>query len=354
MAAPAPTTPSEPATPPVADVRREAAAAWAGEILGTGGPLALEPASADASFRRYFRLVAPGGGTLIVMDAPPAHEDCAPFVAVAARLEAGGIRAPRVLARSDHGFLLLTDLGRDTLLDALALASEGRTEALYREAIAILVRMQGLAAGDLPAYDAALLSRELALFPDWYLGRHLDQAPDAQARAELEAVFARLVANILGQPRVFVHRDYHARNLMVDAEGLGVLDFQDAVHGPVTYDLVSLLRDAYVQAEEPVVIDRAIRFWEAARADGIPVAADFGAFYRDLEWMGVQRHLKVMGIFARLAHRDGKPRYLADLPRVRDYLVAACSRYGELSPLLRWLGVDPVQPALSFHRPLAS
>jgi len=354
MTASAPTPPPEPASPPAADVRREAAAAWAGEVLGVGGPVALEPASADASFRRYFRLVAPGGGTLIVMDAPPAHEDCAPFVAVAAQLEAGGIRAPRVLARADQGFLLLTDLGRDTLLDALTFASAGRTEALYREAIDILIRMQGLAADDLPAYDAALLSRELALFPDWYLGRHLDQAPDAQARAELEAVFARLVANILGQPRVFVHRDYHARNLMVDAEGLGVLDFQDAVHGPVTYDLVSLLRDAYVHAEEPVVIDRAIRFWEAARAGGIPVAADFGAFYRDLEWMGVQRHLKVMGIFARLAHRDDKPRYLADLPRVRDYLVAACSRYGELSPLLRWLDVDPAPPALSFHRSLAS
>lgn len=337
------------------DPRRDAAAAWAGERLGTGAPVALEPASADASFRRYFRLADPASArTLILMDAPPAHEDCGPFVAVAALLESAGIRAPRVLARSEQGFLLLTDLGRDTLLDALAEADETRQRALYGEAIGTLVRLQGLDARGLPAYDRDRLAHELALFPDWYLGRHLGQPPDAQSRAELEAVFSRIIDSNLGQPRVFVHRDYHSRNLMVDRDGLGVLDFQDAVHGPVAYDLVSLLRDAYVEFDEPVVIDRVARYWEAGRRAGIALPADFGAFYRDFEWMGVQRHLKVMGIFARLAHRDGKTRYLEDIPRVRRYLVAACSRYAALAPLLRWLDVAAPPPGLSFHRSVAS
>jgi aminoglycoside/choline kinase family phosphotransferase len=337
------------------DPRREAAAAWAGAVLGAEGPVVLEPASADASFRRYFRLTTPAPArTLIVMDAPPAHEDCGPFVAVAALLEAAGIRAPRVIAQSEQGYLLLTDLGRDTLLDVLAGAGPDREERLYRDAIATLVRMQAIAARGLAPYDRALLSRELALFPDWYLDRHLGQPLAERDRASLEAVFVRIVDGSLAQPRVFVHRDYHSRNLMASPEGLGVLDFQDAVLGPVTYDLVSLLRDAYVDAEESVVIDRAIRYWEAAREAGIALPDDFGTFYRDFEWMGVQRHLKVMGIFARLAHRDGKHRYLADIPRVRRYLIAACSRYAELSPLLRWLDVEPVAGGLSFHRSVAS
>ena len=336
------------------DPRREAAAAWAGAVLGAEGPVVLEPASADASFRRYFRLTAhEPSRTLIVMDAPPAHEDCGPFVSVAALLEAAGIRAPRVLARSG-GYLLLTDLGRETLLDARVGAGPDREQSLYLDAITTLVRMQAIDARGLPSYDRALLSRELALFPDWYLDRHLGQPPDAQDRAALEAVFTRIIDSNLAQPRVFVHRDYHSRNLMASPEGLGVLDFQDAVLGPVSYDLVSLLRDAYVEADESVVIDRAIRYWEAARAEGIALSGDFGTFYRDFEWMGVQRHLKVMGIFARLAHRDGKHRYLADIPRVRRYLIAACSRYAELSPLLRWLDVEPVAGGLSFHRSVAS
>lgn len=309
--------------------------------------LALTPASSDASFRRYFRAKT-AAGSYIVMDAPPAHEDCRPYVRVARLFRAAGANTPEVLAEDlDEGFLLLTDFGNTTYLDALDASSADR---LYRDANATLVRIQGASrAGELPDYDAELLLRELRLFPDWYLARHVNYELSAEQRAALEDAFRRILANNLAQPRVYVHRDWHSRNLMVTEPNPGVLDFQDAVYGPITYDLVSLYKDAYIYWDEERVLDWVIRYWEAARAAGLPVHADFAAFYRDFEWMGVQRHIKVLGIFARLYHRDGKDGYLKDMPLVMHYLRRACARYGELAPLLRLLdAIEGRQPQAGY------
>jgi aminoglycoside/choline kinase family phosphotransferase len=312
----------------------------------------IEPASSDASFRRYFRIVLPDAPSLIVMDAPPEKEDCAPFVRVAGLLRDAGLNAPRVLeADLAQGFLLLTDLGRRTYLEALRAAPES-ADALYRDAISALVRMQAHTdATALPPYDRALLLREMELLPDWFIARHHGVALSDTQRNHLTAAFETLLANNLGQSTVFVHRDYHSRNLMLCSaqEGTGsnpgILDFQDAVRGPITYDLVSLLKDAYIEWEEDRVLDWVIRYWEAARAVGLPVSASFGDFYRDFEWMGLQRHLKVLGIFARLWHRDGKDQYLADLPLVMRYTRRVCERYSAFTPLLRVLdAVEPVAP----------
>jgi aminoglycoside/choline kinase family phosphotransferase len=307
---------------------------WVRDRLGAE-PDRIAPASADASFRRYFR-IEHAGASLIVMDAPPAQESCASFVQVAGLFARAGVNVPRILAQDlAQGFLLLTDFGSTTYLDALA---AGDTERLYREALDALVRLQCASApGMLPEYDAAALRREMALFPEWYVGRHLGRTLEPEQRARLEAVFERVIAHNLAEPRVYVHRDYHSRNLMVTEPNPGILDFQDAVTGPLTYDLVSLLKDAYVEWPEERVLDWAVRYWQAARRAGLPVRADFGEFYRDFEWMGVQRHLKVLGIFARLWHRDGKPRYLSDLPLVLRYLERAARRYAELDPLARLL-----------------
>jgi aminoglycoside/choline kinase family phosphotransferase len=312
-------------------------------VLGRG-PVVLETASADASFRRYFRFDDPADGrSLIVMDAPPAHEDCRPFVHVASLLVEAGVHAPRVLAQDlDEGFLLLTDLGRTTYLDELARRDLARVDALYADALAALVAMQRIPVGGrLPVYDRAMLGRELDLFPEWYLGRHLGQPPDAAAAATLAAISGRLLDRALAQPRVFVHRDYHSRNLMCCQPNPGVLDFQDAVEGPITYDLASLFKDAYIEWDEAQLIDWLARYWDLARRSGLPVDPDFGEFHRDFEWMGVQRHLKVLGIFARLAWRDGKHGYLESMPRVRRYLRATCARYRDLAPLSRWLDEPP-------------
>jgi len=324
---------------PAADVRLPALAEWLGSVLA---PVAftLAPASEDASFRRYFRAtlatphaLAPHASTLIVMDAPPPMENCRPFVHVAALLHAAGVHAPAIHAQDlDRGFLLLEDLGTTTYLAALA---AGDAHALYLDALDALVRFQSTSrAGELPPYDEALLRRELDLFPDWYVARHLGRTLSAEQRATLDAVFSRILANNLAQPKVFVHRDFHSRNLMLSAPNPGVLDFQDAVYGPVTYDLVSLLRDAYIDWDEARQIDWAVRYWEKARAAGVAVDADFGNFWRDFEWMGVQRQIKVLGIFARLCHRDGKAGYVNDMPRVMRYLRGACGRYRELAPML--------------------
>jgi len=327
-------------TPPTAtaDPRIDELAHW----LRTAVRLpefSLAPASADASFRRYFRATlaqpwhdAPGERSLIAMDAPPAQEDCDAFVRVAKLLQDAGVHAPRILHRDmPRGFLLLTDLGTKTYASALDAAA---APSLYGDAIDALVRWQrGSREGVLPPYDEPLLRRELSLFPDWYVARHLGRALEPAQRRSLDDVFDLVLANNLAQPRVFVHRDYHSRNLMVAAPNPGVLDFQDAVYGPVTYDLVSLLRDAYVEWDEELQLDWAIRYWERARSAHLPVAADFAAFWRDFEWMGVQRQLKVLGIFARLKHRDGKNGYVDDMPRVLRYLRGACARYGELDPL---------------------
>jgi aminoglycoside/choline kinase family phosphotransferase len=276
------------------------------------------------------------------MDAPPDYEDCRPFLHVAGLFEAAGAHVPYVYAQDlRQGFLLLSDLGNTTYLDAL---NGQNARELYGAATDALIRIQ-LASTEngLPPYDGALLRRELDLFPDWYVAKHLGVALSVKQRAVLEESFARILANNLAQPRVYVHRDYHSRNLMFVPDGNpGILDFQDAVYGPITYDLASLFKDAYIRWEEAEALDWLIRYWEKARKAGLPVDGDFSAFYRDYEWMGVQRHIKVLGIFARLCHRDGKDGYLKDMPLVMDYLRRACERYLDLKPLLNLL--DELEP----------
>lgn len=303
-----------------------------------GTRLSIAPASADASFRRYFRVQFRDGqrDSLIVMDAPPAHEDCRPFIHVAELFAQAGVHVPRVLDQDlERGFLLLADLGNTTYLAAL---DDSNAESLYGDALAALVQIQSASRPDaLPVYDRALLARELALFPDWYIAQQLRKPLSDDQRNVLHRAFERLLANNLAQSRVFVHRDYHSRNLMHTTPNPGILDFQDAVCGPVTYDLVSLLRDAYIAWDEARQLDWCARYWTMARKAGVPVGDDFGEFYRDFEWMGVQRQLKVVGIFARLCYRDGKQQYLQDQPRVLQYLHAACARYNELGELARLL-----------------
>jgi N-acetylmuramate 1-kinase len=309
---------------------------WLEGVLGSAS-FDLAPASGDASFRRYFRVTLPSGPTRIAMDAPPEREDCRPFVHAAGLLHDAGVHVPAIHAESlPLGFLLLSDLGSTTYLQALDSASADR---LYGHAIAALVRIQAASTpGPLPEYSRALLFAELCLFPDWYVSRQLRRELSAAQRAVLDGAFAVLLENNLAQPKVFVHRDYHSRNLMVCEPCPGILDFQDAVYGPITYDLVSLLRDAYIEWDEERVLDWAIVYWDAARKAGLPVAGDFAAFYRDFEWMGAQRQLKVLGIFARLCHRDGKEAYLKDQPLVMRYLRRTCARYAELAPLADLLG----------------
>lgn len=302
----------------------------------------LSPASADASFRRYWRIdFADGSPSRIVMDAPPSHEDCAPWLHVEQLLRGAGVHVPEVFAADlAQGFLLLSDLGSTTYLSVL---DGENAPALYGEAVDALVRIQAASRdGELPPYDEALLRRELNLFPEWYVGRHLGLTLDERQQHVLDDVCARLLANNLAQPTVYVHRDYHSRNLMVTIPNPGIIDFQDAVLGPITYDLVSLLRDAYISWEEDQELDWVVRYWEKARRAGLPVRPSFDDFYRDYEWMGVQRQLKVLGIFARLCHRDGKDGYVQDMPRVMAYLRRSCERYGELRPLARLL--DQLQP----------
>ncbi|MDR2637463.1 MAG: phosphotransferase [Zoogloeaceae bacterium] len=301
--------------------------------------ISLAPASADASFRRYFRLSFPDGQTHILMDAPPEQEDCRPFIEVAALMAEAGILAPRVeIEDGEAGFLLLSDLGRVSYLAALQ-AEPGRADTLMRPVLDTLVRWQKASRpGILPPYDETLLRREMALFPEWYLGRHLGRTLAETEEKALERVFSLLVEAALAQPRVFVHRDFMPRNLMLSEHEAvvipGVLDFQDAVEGPITYDLVSLFRDAFISWEEEQELDWVIRYWEKARAAGLPVHPDFGDFWRAYEWMGLQRHLKVLGIFCRLHYRDGKSHYLADLPRFVGYIRKIAGRYGEFKPLL--------------------
>jgi N-acetylmuramate 1-kinase len=301
-----------------------------------GRPLSVAPASADASFRRYFRVTFDDGLTRIVMDAPPEHEDCRPFVHVAGLLHEAGVHAPEILAEDlERGLLLLTDLGSTTYLDAL---DASNADDLFRDALDALVKWQLASRPDaLPPYDEALLRRELNLFPDWYVARHLGSPLTAPQQEALERIQVLLLQNVLAQPKVFVHRDYMPRNLMVCEHNPGVLDFQDAVYGPVSYDVASLFRDAFISWEEERVLDWSVRYWEKARRAGLPVDADFGAFYRDMEWMGLQRHLKVLGIFARINYRDGKPKYLADTPRFMNYVRQVSARYAQLAPLARLL-----------------
>ena len=411
--------------------RQKQLAGWL-HSLYPGVQFTLAPASSDASFRRYFRATFADGGsrdtlltksadrgsnrqaapdetadrttshltrlsennsqvagypaldgstapcrgcTRIVMDAPPQHEDCRPFLHVARLFEDAGAHVPHVYAQDlEQGFLLLSDLGNTTYLQALHGGDAGAAKELYGAATDALIRIQLASREDeLPPYDEALLLRELRLFPEWYIGKHLNVTLSAAQNAKLETVFSRIVANNLAQPRVYVHRDYHSRNLMYIEPPLsnsfpqagraqrggrsrtneknnllaspGIIDFQDAVYGPITYDLASLFKDAYIRWEEAEIIDWLVRYWEQARKAGLPVHEDFSEFYRDYEWMGVQRHLKVLGIFARLYHRDGKEGYLKDLPLVMAYLRAACARYIDLKPLLNLL--DTLEPRIN-------
>ncbi len=279
------------------------------------------------------------------MDAPPEHEDCRPFLHVARLFEEAGTHVPHVYADDlTQGFLLLSDLGNTTYLQALT-AENAR--GLYSAATDALVKIQ-LASKELelPPYDEALLLREMRLFPEWYISKHLGVTLTSAQNAKLETVFARIVANNLAQPRVYVHRDYHSRNLMLTEPNPGIIDFQDAVYGPITYDLASLFKDAYIKWDEEVIIDWLIGYWEKARSAGLPVQEDFGAFYRDFELMGAQRHIKVLGIFARLYHRDGKDGYLKDMPLVMSYLRAAAARYVDLKPLFNLLNeLEPPEEA---------
>ena len=313
------------------DDRFRALDAWLRARLD-GAALRIERASADASFRRYFRVFLDDGRTLIAMDAPPERENSRPFVKVAGLLAEAGLNAPRIHeADFEQGFLIVTDLGTRLYLQAL---QEGDPRPLFADATAALVRWQSSSKpGVLPEYDETLLRRELMLFPDWYIARHLGVTLSARQKESLERVFAAILSQNLAQPRVFVHRDFMPRNLMVSDPNPGILDFQDAVHGPISYDIACLYRDAFLSWEEELVLDGTIRYWEKARAAKLPVRADFAEFWRDVEWMGLQRHLKVAGIFARLCHRDGKKGYVEDTPRFLAYIRHAVSRYDELAPL---------------------
>ena len=375
-------SPDLPATPVTwADpARAQAFANWLQSIAAQHAltPASTRLASADASFRRYFRIDKAAGGSCIIMDAPPDKEDCHPFVKVAGLMAAAGLPAPRVLAWNEAaGFMLLSDLGAQTMMEVIAPspAVDAITQAtqthhaLYMQAVDALVRWQLSSKPDVLApYDDALLSRELALFPDWYVAQHRGLVLSSAQQAVLDNAFEQIKASnlqSLGGARVFVHRDYMARNLMAPtlvaartslppegahfpsggpseniltmphtAFGLGILDFQDAVYGPITYDIASLMRDAFLTWEEDFVLDITIRYWQQARKAGLPVGDDFGEFYPAVEWMGLQRHLKILGIFARLTLRDGKPRYLADTPRFIKYVRATAARYRQLGPLM--------------------
>ena len=324
-------------------------------------PTTLRAASADASFRRYFR-VDTFAGSCIVMDAPPDKENCQPFVHVARLMQEAHLLVPRILAWDEpQGFMLLDDLGTQTMMEVIDPTQPQANHGLYMRAIdALLAWQQASRPGVLPAYDEALLTRELSLFPDWYLAQHRSVQLDTQQRDMLNRTFQTIVQRNLAAPSVYVHRDFMPRNLMMPHDSseprLGVLDFQDAVYGPVSYDIASLMRDAFLSWDEDFVLDVTIRYWERARKLGLldheGWSQDFGEFWRAVEWMGLQRHLKVAGIFARLTLRDGKPKYLADAPRFIGYIRSTASRYSELTPLLRLIDkVEGTEPALSLAYP---
>lgn len=314
--------------------RLDRARNWVRNTLGLDR-VELEPASTDASFRRYFRLRAEGRSR-ILMDAPPDREDCRPYAAVTALIEGAGVHVPAIQACDlDAGFLLLEDLGSRCYLDELDATSADR---LYGDALEALLRMQlRIPAASVPAYDTALVMQELSLFDQWFLRRHLGIDLDAPASDILSSSYALLTEHFVSQPRVFVHRDFHSRNLMLTGErNPGVLDFQDAVSGPAVYDVISLLRDVYVEWPEARVVGWMNDYQREALTRGVPVAGDTDAFARDADFVGAQRHLKIAGIFCRLYHRDEKPGYLRDIPLTLHYLHAECARQPELEPLA-WL-----------------
>ena len=318
--------------PEALDTRAQAGRAFALHALKLSDA-SMAPASADASFRRYFRLEAQGQ-TWVLMDAPPEREDCRPFVAVTALMHTAGLNAPVLVAQDlAQGFLLLSDLGRQTFLHVI---NESNADALFADAIAALVTWQKSSRADVLApYDAALLHRELALFPDWYVARHLNHVLDTEQTTCWEEACEVLVNGALEQARVFVHRDFMPRNLMISTPNPGVLDYQDAVYGPISYDVVSLFKDAFLSWPEARVAAWREQYWKAARTAKLPVHADYATFVCHFDLMGLQRHLKVLGIFARINYRDGKPQYLADTPRFIRYVREVAVRYPELAGLIR-------------------
>ena len=325
---------------PDQDVRLQHLKVWLDEQLailfadqgwGTVPPATLTAASSDASFRRYFRWEG-AGRSFVVMDAPPPQENCKPFVDIAFLLAKSGINVPEIYAEDlERGFLLLNDLGNKTYLDVI---DGENADALFSDALQALLAFQQLPmVAPLPSYDVALLRRELELFPEWYVKRELGIEFDAAQQQQWQSVSELLIDSALAQPKVLVHRDYMPRNLMLSEPNPGVLDFQDAVYGPVTYDVTCLFKDAFLSWPEERVRGWLESYWQQASALDIPVQADFEDFLRASDLMGVQRHLKVIGIFARICHRDGKPRYLADVPRFFAYIEAVIARRPELADL---------------------
>jgi len=332
----------------IMESRQTALQAWLGPALrktfadhgwGSPGSGELSAASADASFRRYFRWVD-GPRTLIIMDAPPEYEDTRPFVRVAALLAEAGVRVPQIYAADvDQGFLLLEDVGSRTFLEAMqdGLLAEER-QRLFQSAIDQLIAWQlSSRPGMLPDYDEAVLRRELGLFPEWFVARHLGRRFTDAEQEDWEALCSVLLQSILEEPRVFVHRDYMPRNLMAATGTPAVLDFQDALYGPLSYDVTCLFADAFFSWPKAERVAWIQIYWDKARAAGLPVAEDFDSFIDQSRLMGVQRHLKVLGIFARIRYRDGKPRYLEDAPRFVTYLREACAADQRLAPLQRLL-----------------
>ncbi|WGK90073.1 aminoglycoside phosphotransferase family protein [Pseudomonas migulae] len=325
---------------PDQDVRLQHLKVWLDEQLailfaeqswGAVPPATLTAASSDASFRRYFRWEG-GGKSFVVMDAPPPQENCKPFVDIAFLLAKSGINVPKIYAEDlERGFLLLNDLGNKTYLDVI---DSENADDLFKDALQALLAFQQLPmVAPLPSYDVALLRRELELFPEWFVKRELGIEFDAAQQMLWQNVSQLLIDSALAQPKVLVHRDYMPRNLMLSEPNPGVLDFQDAVYGPVTYDVTCLFKDAFLSWPEERVHGWLQDYWQQAGALGIPVQPDFEDFLRASDLMGVQRHLKVIGIFARICHRDGKPRYLADVPRFFAYIEAVIARRPELAEL---------------------
>ncbi|WP_192562608.1 aminoglycoside phosphotransferase family protein [Pseudomonas gozinkensis] len=325
---------------PDQDVRLQHLKVWLDEQLatlfadqgwGAVPPATLTAASSDASFRRYFRWEG-AGRSFVVMDAPPPQENCKPFVDIAFLLAKSGINVPKIYAEDlERGFLLLNDLGNKTYLDVI---DSENADALFSDALQALLAFQQLPmVAPLPSYDVALLRRELELFPEWYVKRELGVEFDATQQQQWQKVSELLIDSALAQPKVLVHRDYMPRNLMLSEPNPGVLDFQDAVYGPVTYDVTCLFKDAFLSWPEERVRGWLESYWQQALALNIPVQPDFEEFLRASDLMGVQRHLKVIGIFARICHRDGKPRYLGDVPRFFSYIEAVIARRPELADL---------------------
>lgn len=313
----------------------------------------LSFAAADADFRRYFRAIFTDNRTVICMDAPPDKMSILPYIKVQKLFQA--LNVPEIYhLDTQQGFMALEDFGNTPYLAALQ--QDKRTEVhkvLLLEAIDELIKLQLSSQPDqLPLYDEAVLKREMQLFPEWYVQKELGLSLTEKQQQFWQQTVNNILPVILSQPQVYVHRDFIVRNIMLTRDRPGILDFQDALYGPITYDLVSLLRDAFIEWDEEFILDIVIRYWEKARAAGLPVRTDFDQFYRDFEWMGVQRHLKVAGIFARLYYRDGKDKYRGEIHRFLKYLRKTSRRYGELRPLLQLIteliGSEEVQTGYTF------